>query len=357
MAKFHPDPGANRMRRQGVGALFFFGLALVMFFLPASQQQQVAGLLRASVLRPFIATQEIVGRAQVRTREAGELRREMDSLVSILVNQTTLTEENRRLRALLGLDRRIGVDYRAASLLRSGTEGSESMFLLDVEGEEPARSGAPVIAPEGLVGVVREVGAGGAIGMDWTHPDFRASAMTADGTIYGIVEPSRDLGNGSRLILTGTPFTTRIEPGTWIVTSGRGGVYPRGIPIGTVEELVETEGGWRKTYAVQPGVELGAVTHVLVGMGESEMEPDGTGGSGTSSDTVGGPEALDTPGPGNAPESSDPREPTTPPTDTTERAPEIDFRPIMLEGGTGDGSVPDETAGDSVAGGRPPESP
>ncbi|MDX1566677.1 MAG: rod shape-determining protein MreC, partial [Longimicrobiales bacterium] len=273
MATFHPDPGTNRIRRQGVGALFFFGLALVMYFLPPPQQQEVASLLRASVLRPFIATQELVSRTRVQTREASELQQELDSLVSVLANQTTLAEENRRLRALLGLERRIGVDYRAASLLRPGTEGSESMFLLQVAGDAGVRSGAPVIAPEGLVGVVREVGSEGAMGMDWTHPDFRASAMTADGTTYGIVEPGRDLMNGASLLLTGTPFTTRIEPGTRIVTSGRGGVYPRGIPIGTVVGLAESEGGWRKTYGVEPAVELGAVTHVLVGVGKTVMGP------------------------------------------------------------------------------------
>ncbi|MFP3948177.1 MAG: rod shape-determining protein MreC [Longimicrobiales bacterium] len=318
MATFHPDPGTNRIRRQGVGALFFFGLALVMYFLSPPQQQEVAALLRASVLRPFIATQEIVSRTGIQTREAAELQREMDSLVSVMANQTTLAEENRRLRALLRLDRRIGVDYRAASLLRPGTEGSESMFLLQVEGEAEVPSGAPVIVPEGLVGVVRDVGPGGAIGMDWTHPDFRASAMTADGTTYGIVEPARDLQNGASLILTGTPFTTRVEPGTWIVTSGRGGVYPRGIPVGTVAGLTESEGGWRKSYGVEPAVELGAVTHALVGVGKTVVGPRLP-----SPDTLG-------------------------PADTT------DLRPIMLEGRfpAGEGA-----SGDSVAGGRPPGNP
>lgn len=314
MATFHPDPGTDRIRRQGVGALVFLGLALVMYFLPAGQQQEVATLLRASVLRPFIATQEIVTRTQVQGREAVELQQEMDSLVSVLANQTTLAEENRRLRALLGLQRRIGVDYRAAGLLRPGTEGSESMFLLDVESDAPVRSGAPVIAPEGLVGVVREVGPGGAIGMDWTHPDFRASVMTFDGTTYGIVEPARELQNGDRLILAGTPFTTRIEPGTWIVTSGRGGVYPRGIPVGTVEGLSETEGGWRKTYAVQPAVKLGAATHVLVGIGQRAMHP-----------------AI--------------------PADSVDVR---DFRPLMLPD---EGDAVDVLGGDSVPRGGPPETP
>lgn len=335
MATFHPDPGSNKNRRQGVGVLVFIGLALVMTYLPPDRQGEVAAVLRSTVLRPFIATQELVARTRIQTGDVTVLRSRMDSLVSVLTNQRTLAEENRRLRSLLDLERRIGVDYRPASLLRPGTEGSESMFLVDVDGMDSVRVGAPVIVREGLVGVVREIGPGGALGMDWTHPDFRASAMTADGATYGIVEPGQgEFPRADRLILTGTPFTTRLQPGTWIVTSGRGGVYPRGIPIGTVEGLAESEGGWRKSYTLEPAVQLGAVTHVLVGVGTRPIPV------GTAPDSADGTDA-----PGGPP---------------SEGAEVRDLRPIMLpsdsisDEGTADARESDDAAPTPDAGATPP---
>ncbi len=275
MTAFIPDPEERRERRHGAVALIFFGLSLVIVYLPAPQQQQVAAALRSTVLRPFILVQETLSRARVAATEADELQRQRDSLVERLTNQTTLSEENRRLRRLLGLQRRLGTAYAAASVLRPGTQGSESMFLLDVGRSEGVETGAPVITGDGLVGVVREVRDDGAIGMDWTHPDFRVSAMDREGRAYGIVEPRRgDFREEDRLALTGTPYHTRLEDGTLVVTSGRGGVYPRGIPVGRVDGLAEAEGGWRKTYWIRPAVAVGSVRHVLVSSGEDTVGAD-----------------------------------------------------------------------------------
>lgn len=255
-------------------ALVFLGLALLMVYLPGPRQQQVAAVLRSTVLRPFILTQEVLTRARVQTTRVEALRGRLDSLIALQTNRTTLAEENRRLRRLLGLSRRVGSGYAAASVLRPGTEGSESMFLLDVGRRDGVAEGAPVIVSDGLVGVVREVRSDRAIGMDWTHPDFRASVMTLDGATYGIVEPRRgDFREEDRLVLTGTPFHTELRAGTEIVTSGRGGVYPRGIPVGRVDGLAEAEGGWRKTYWVRPAVDVGSVTHSLVAVRPDSARP------------------------------------------------------------------------------------
>lgn len=275
MPAFASDPEEKRARRQGVVALVFCGLAVVILYLPVPQQQQVARTLRASVLRPFIATQSIVARARLRTSEVGRLQEEVDSLVAALMSRSGLAEENSRLRALLRLSGRLDGEYRAANVLRSGTGGSESTFLVDVGRRQGVRKGAPVIMEDGLVGVVREVSGESSIGMDWTHPDFRASAMSVDGEAYGIVEPRRgDFREEDRLILTGTPYHTRLDTGTVVVTSGRGGIYPRGIPIGTVEGLAGAEGGWRKSYWIRPAVRAGEVAHVLVAAAGEGLPPE-----------------------------------------------------------------------------------
>ncbi len=52
-----------------------------------------------------------------------------------------------------------------------------------------------------------------------------------------------------------------------MVTSGLGGVYPRGIPIGTIDGVSDYQGAWRKSYWLRPDVLPGSVTHVLVPVG------------------------------------------------------------------------------------------
>lgn len=274
MPAYTTESEGSAGRRQVLFALVFLGLALVLTYLPPGQQQGIASALRASVLRPFVATQEGLVSTRARTLETGQLRSQLDSLVATLSAHRTLAEENRRLRALLSLEQRVGPGYRPATVLRAGTAGSESMFLLNVGEEQGVLPNAPVITRHGLLGIVRQVRGGTAIGMDWTHPDFRASAMTLDGTVYGIVESRRgDFREGDRLVLNGTPFHTSLDGGTIIVTSGLGGVFPRGIPIGTVDELAEAEAGWRKSYWLDPLVEPGSATHVLVATAAEDVTP------------------------------------------------------------------------------------
>jgi rod shape-determining protein MreC len=94
--------------------------------------------------------------------------------------------------------------------------------------------------------------------------------MTVDGEVYGIVEPRLSAGGEALLALTGVPFHTELDDGVLIVTSGRGGVYPRGIPIGAVSGMEESDAGWRKSYLLRPLVGPAEMTHVLI-LGEAEQ--------------------------------------------------------------------------------------
>jgi rod shape-determining protein MreC len=145
--------------------------------------------------------------------------------------------------------------------------GAESTFLINIGSERGVKVGSPVLAPEGLLGIVVEVQKNVAQAIDWTNSDFRVSAMTADGQAYGIVEARRGTYREEDLLaLTGAPFHTDLQPGTPIVTSGRGTVYPRGIPLGVILGIEEADTGWRKSYLIKPAARPEAITHVLVGL-------------------------------------------------------------------------------------------
>lgn len=272
MASYTESPDEGRGRRNLTIAVTFLVLSIVVLYLPPQAQGGIAAGFRATLLRPFIITQESLAQARMRAEEAVHLQAQLDSLAAVLAGQAHLVEETQRLHELLDLREWAPEAFVPASVIRPGTAGSESMFLLDRGYTAGIRAGDPVIMRDGrigLVGVVREVRRRTAIGIDWTHPEFRASAMSSDGRVFGIVEPHRGaFREEDRLLFNGTPFYERLEPGTPILASGLGGVYPRGIPIGWVVELAEQEGRWRKGYWLRPAVEVGSVTHVLVVVAE-----------------------------------------------------------------------------------------
>lgn len=281
--------GARGRRQMGfaAGVLLF---ALSTLYTSDGTQQVVARSLQASVLRPFIGLQETLTQARLRAMEIELLVDELDSLTAIVSTQAALEDENRTLRELLGLTPRLTPSFLPASVLRPGTPGSESMFLVDLGETDGIQVGAPVVGPRGLVGQIRDVRPENSVGMDWSHPDFRASAMTVDGSSYGIVENRRGaFREQDRLVLNGTAFNEDIAEGVTIVTSGLGR-FPRGIPIGRVGEVAEAQGSWLKSYWLEPMVQPGSATHVLVATGDpsgtlsGEWPPD----SAVVADSVGG---------------------------------------------------------------------
>ncbi len=341
MPPFEQDKFENGRKRERWLSIFFLLLAGILIALPSRGQEQVATALRATVLSPFLLLQESLVQTRIRAEEVADLQARLDAAAATLAAQSTLREENERLRELLALRERAGPSFRSASVLRSGIRGSESMLLLDVGGREGVEVNDPVVSAQGLVGIIREVGSGRSVAMDWTHPDFRVSVMTLDGEAFGLVEPrSGAFREEDRLILTGVPYYTTLDPGTALVTSGRGSVYPRGILVGTVQELAATEAGWARSYWLQPAVRPFGVNQVLVltgdparGLGEGEgleglwVEPEPEPGDTLSAPTEQSnpeegfnPDELPTPDepgePDDLPISNEPSDPNEP--DATE---------------------------------------
>lgn len=265
MPSYGADGERYGARRQVGLAVGIMVLALATPYVSEGLQQQVAFTLQASVLRPFIATQRGLTEASANAEQIDRLQAELDSLAGLVATQAALADENRTLRQLLGLAERAGPEFLPATILRPGTPGSESSFIVDLGSDHGLREGAPVLTARGLVGRITQVRSRSALGMDWTHPDFRASAMVADGSTFGIVENVRgEFREQDRLRLNGTAYYQTVSEGARVVTSGLGGVFPRGIPIGTVEATAEVQGTWLKSYWLRPAAEPGSVTHVLV---------------------------------------------------------------------------------------------
>jgi rod shape-determining protein MreC len=241
-------------------------LSLVAMALPVAWRDPIAGLLRRSVLAPFLALQEQSTQFQTSRARFIELERQRDSAALAATFLPALRAENERLRGLLGLAERLGGGYVPAEVLHQPEPTSALTLVIRAGSRQGVRALAPVVSPDGLLGTVNTVDARTSTVVTWAHPDFRASAMAADGSVYGIVSSAGGTERGGTwlLELRGVPYRTTVAAGTVIVTAGLGGVIPRGIPIGVVADTAAEQRGWERTYLVRPLAQPAGVGHVIV---------------------------------------------------------------------------------------------
>ena len=263
-------------RRDTLAFVICVVLSLAARVSPAEVQSAVASAITDTVLAPFLAIQEQVELAMSAGARVAEASAAHDS-VSVLADQTfALIEENARLRELLDLSARLSMQHVSAEVLPQSLPTDGMTLRISVGSNHGIAVMDPVVAPGGIVGVIQQTSPSTSVVMVWTHPDFRASAMTGDGTIFGIVAPRGSEGPFSTLMeLRGVPFRQEVPLGSTVYTSGRGiglgGVYPRGINIGTVMEVVDERGeGWTSTYVVRPSVHPASLSHVVVLTGPVE---------------------------------------------------------------------------------------
>jgi len=242
-------------RRDSVLFVVCVVLAFVAQFLPEHLRDPFTAALRHTVLAPLVALQhdaELTRQAWL-TREARITARDSVELQSMTLD--ALNAENDRLRKTLELGARLKWGFVPAEALQGRDIGEEYTVTLSAGSNAGVRVFSPVVAPEGLAGMVKTVDPTMSIAIVWAHPDFRVSAMAEDGSAFGIVaahegsDPERYL-----LEMRGVPVRSTLKPGTLIVSSGLGSTFPRGIPVGTVLGELKTSELWARTYLLRPAV-------------------------------------------------------------------------------------------------------
>ena len=268
----------GRARSRGLfPALGMILLSLVTVFLPGGPQEQIGHALRETLLKPFIEIDVAITQARSRARDYDILRAQMDSAMGFVATHRTLAEENRQLRSLLTLGDRPEVRYIPAAITRPASSGSASVFRVGAGSGQGVPAFSAVVTDGGLLGQVQQVHPGYSMAFDWSDPGFRASAMTTDGLNHGIVEAERgQFREQDHLVIRGVHFLSDLDPGTEILTSGRGGTFPRGVRIGWVAGVAETLAGWSKSYYVTPAVYPGAVTYAAVAVSTPAQSSDTT---------------------------------------------------------------------------------
>ena len=253
---------------------------LVLLTIQTRGRSTAAADMVAHVTTPVQSALARVNRAAVGTwstyldwknvrAENRRLREENQQLrVASLVVSETATE-NQRLRRLLSMQERLPLATVGAEIIAREWGGwVRSLTVNRGRGDNITRLTA-VIAPEGLIGRVIEVRSGVSIIQVLTDPASTVGAHVVRTRTAGIVEGDP---RGTMRLKYMAREGGGIQVGDLVVTSGAGGVFPRGIPIGRVR-AIDDRGSALFHYAVlSPVVEFARVDEVLLLTGSTRHD-------------------------------------------------------------------------------------
>lgn len=175
--------------------------------------------------------------AATRSMLAEDNRRLRNELLVMGARQARLqveAEENARMRGLLGAAERGGLDVRLAPILDVDLDPARQRLLLDAGSGHGVRQGQSVIDAGGLLGQVIAVTPGTATVLLLTDLDHAVPVVVAR---TGVRLVAYGIGRSDRLELRNIPVSADIREGDAVVTSGLGGRFPPGFPVGTISTL------------------------------------------------------------------------------------------------------------------------
>ena len=175
--------------------------------------------------------------AVTRTRLAQENRVLRNALLvsgARVARLQTAAAENTRLRGLLGAAQRGGLDVQLAPILDIDLDPTRQRLVLDAGSRDGIAVGQSVIDAGGLVGQIIAVRPGTATVLLLTDPDHAVPVLVARS---GVRLVAYGKGRSDRLELANIPLSSDVRVGDVVITSGLGGRFPGGFPVGVVTAL------------------------------------------------------------------------------------------------------------------------
>jgi len=207
--------------------------------------------------------------------EKREMALELAALREQLRAMKDVRLENKELREQLGfVDRSESKLVPCRLVLRGDTSGWWQTLRLNRGSDDGIAKDMAVITTDGLIGRTLDVSARSCDVLLITDPNFRVSCRLVRTRAFGVVTGAGVTlgGKGKVEMLCSVkpyrmdymPKDDRIEAGDEVVTSGLGGVFPEGIPVGRVQKSFEDPSGLYKRADVLPAADLEALKFVFV---------------------------------------------------------------------------------------------
>jgi len=202
------------------------------------------------------------------------LKKEVEELRKENLEASEYAAENERLRALLGYKQsKTQFDLVPARVIGRENATWTSMIVIDKGNTDGVKDLMPVVTNQGLVGHVVEAGPISSKVQLILDPRSSVGAIVQrpESRVMGIVEG--DIANAQMPKMVNIPMVADVVEGDMIITSGFGGVYPKGIIVGKVTELKNAPGGLLKYAVIDTSVDFQRLEEVAVIAASREPPP------------------------------------------------------------------------------------
>jgi rod shape-determining protein MreC len=194
-------------------------------------------------------------------------------LTRMRIEQAAIAEdaiEGRRLQALLAFrEKYVGSTVAAQVIGASGSDQSR-VLIIDKGSRDGLKPDMAVITPDGIVGKLRDVFPTTAQVLEINDQSSGAGVILASTRIRAILRGTV----AGRAQIGNLTADSRIKPGEQVLTSGGDQVYPRGLPVGTIQSIAPDPDHQPYTaIVVKPAANLDRVEEVLVITGTQSNLP------------------------------------------------------------------------------------
>lgn len=208
----------------------------------------------ATVWHEYVDLRRVRRDNQFLREEVRQLRAELGEL-----RETAL--EHARLSRLLQLDRRAGTEAVVARVIGKDTTNWFRTIVIDMGANRGIERHMAVVTSEGLVGRVVDVTATTSRVQLITDPESGVGVLIQRSRIIGIAAGSQ----GGAIQIKYLPLMADVAVGDRIITSGMGGIFPKGIPVGTVARTSRpTNGTLFQSIEAQPHADFSRLEEVIV---------------------------------------------------------------------------------------------
>ncbi len=167
---------------------------------------------------------------------------------------------NDRLRHLLGFEEEVPRPMIAARVVGKDPSHWSKTVIVDKGTADGVRQGAPVVIPEGIAGVVVEASHRYAKVLLLIDPNSAVDALVQQTRARGIVKG----GGADYCVFNYVLRKHEISVGDTVVSSGLDGVFPKGLRVGRISEIVRLNAGIFQKVSVTPYVDFEILEEVFI---------------------------------------------------------------------------------------------
>jgi rod shape-determining protein MreC len=194
------------------------------------------------------------------TEENGALKKRLQSLEAEYSNLIESKYENDRLRGLLQVRQDHALEGKVGRVIAHDPTKWAHTATLDVGYGDGIEVGMAVLDGKGVVGQIVSVSSLSSRVLLLTDPNSGVDAIAQEGRVRGVAE-----GQGKKQLRWQYVLNdTHLPIGARVITSGKDGIFPKGLLVGVVSEVVRVRGALFQKVLINPAVNYAGLETVLV---------------------------------------------------------------------------------------------